>query len=84
MNSAGGDGGRWCSQRNIVRLFGAYRNVESVMLALELCKLGTLGSCIQGWREAGQQLQIGAVRYVAAQLLGALCLYTGRDCSTGM
>ena len=45
----------------------------SVIMTLELCELGTLGSCIRGWTEAGQQLQIGAVRYVAAQLLGALC-----------
>ena len=71
-SSAGGNGGRGSSQRNIVRLLGAYRSAEGVVLALELCELGTLGSNVGRWTAAGQQLQLGAVRYVAAQLLEAL------------
>ena len=70
------------------------------MLALELGELGARGSRMRGWTDAGQQVQIGALRYVSAQLLGALwfvhragLLYrdvcvvhrgSGQGCSTGI
>ena len=55
----------------MVRLLGSNRTSKSVLLVLELCG-GALGSCVVKFIAAGQQLEMGAVRYVAAQLLGAL------------